>query len=81
METVDLLREKEGEETLDQDELQTLKDASILQRAFSDRKRKHVLFATSTDEGKQTYYNPLCIDLRTTSISTISEREGKCSSR
>lgn len=51
METVDLLRQKE-EEILDQDELQTLKDASILQQAFIDRKRKHVLFATSTDEGK-----------------------------
>ena len=65
METVDLLRQKEGEEILDQDELQTLKDASILQQAFSDRKRKHVLFATSTDEGKlacQAYHSMFCID-------------------
>jgi len=52
METVDLLRQKEGEEILDQDELQTLKDASILDQTFNDRKRKHVVFATSTDEGK-----------------------------
>ena len=52
METVDLLRQKEGEEILDQDELQTLKDASILRQAFRDRKQNHVLFATSTDEGK-----------------------------
>jgi hypothetical protein len=60
METVDLLRQKEGEEILDQDELQTLKDVSILQQAFKDRKRKHVLFATSIDEGKlarQTYHS------------------------
>jgi hypothetical protein len=52
METVDLLGQEEREEIIDQDELQTLKDASILQQAFSDQKRKHVLFATSTDEGK-----------------------------
>lgn len=65
METVDLLRQKEGEEILDQDELQTLKDASILHQASIDRKRKHVLFATSTDEGKpacQTYDNLFYID-------------------
>jgi U3 small nucleolar RNA-associated protein 11 len=51
METIDLLRQEEGEEILDHDELQTLKDASILQQAFRDRKRKHFLFATSIDEG------------------------------
>jgi len=65
METVDLLRQNEGEEILDQDELQTLKDASIMQQAFSDQKRKHVLFATSIDEGElacQTYHRLFCID-------------------
>ena len=65
METVDLLRQKEGEEILDQDDLQTLKDASILQQAIRDRKRKHVLFAASTEEGKlacQTYHSLSCID-------------------
>ena len=65
METVDLLRQEEGEEILDEDELKTLKDARILQQAIGDRKRKHVLFATSTDEGIlacQTYRNLLCID-------------------
>lgn len=65
METVDLLRQNEGEEILDQDELQTLKDASILRQDFSDRKRKHVLFAAGADEGKlacQTYHGLFCID-------------------
>jgi hypothetical protein len=66
METVDLLSQKEGEEILNQDELQTLKDASILQQAFRDQKQKrHVLFATSTDEGKltcQTYHSLFYID-------------------
>lgn len=65
MATVDLLRQKEGDEILNQDELQTLKDASILQQAFRDQKRKHFLFATSTDEGKpacQTYHSLFCID-------------------
>jgi len=50
METVDLSRQEEGEEILDHDELQTLKDARILQQVFRDRKRKHFLFATSIDE-------------------------------
>ena len=65
METADLLRQKEREEILDEDELQTLKDASILQQGFSDRNRKHVLFATSTDEGKlacRTYHSLFCTD-------------------
>ena len=52
METADLLRQKEGEGKLDEDELNTLKDASILQQTFHDRKQKHLLFATSIDEGK-----------------------------
>ena len=52
METVDLFRQGEGEEILDQAELQILKDASVLQQAFSDGKRKHLLFASSTDEGR-----------------------------
>ena len=58
METVDLLGQKEGEEILDQDKFQTLKEASILQQDFSNRRRKHVLFAAGADEGKlpcQTY--------------------------
>ena len=84
METVDLLRQKDEEEILDQDELQTLKAASVLQQAFNDRKRKHVLFATSTDEGKlacQTYHDCLfCIDLCTASVSNVPERKGKGSS-
>lgn len=65
METVDLLRQEEGEEVYDQDELQTLKDAGILQQASRDRKRKHVLFATSTHEGKlacQIYHRSYYID-------------------
>lgn len=64
METVDLLRQEEGEEILDHDELQTLKDASILQQTFRERKRKHFLFATSTDEGNRhvKHISLFCID-------------------
>jgi U3 small nucleolar RNA-associated protein 11 len=55
METVDLLREEEQKEILGQDDLQALKDASIFQQASHGRKQKHVLFATSTDEGELAY--------------------------
>lgn len=48
METVDLLGQ---DGNLDQDELQTLKDASLLQQSSRDRRRKHILFAGSSDEG------------------------------
>ncbi|KAF8807791.1 u3 small nucleolar RNA-associated protein 11 [Phlegmacium glaucopus] len=50
METVDLSRQEEGDGRFDQDELKILKDASILQQDSRDRKRRHVLFAGSTDE-------------------------------
>jgi len=53
METVDLLGQEEGGGKLDQDELQTLKDASILQQGSRDRKRKHILFAGSTDDASR----------------------------
>lgn len=78
METVDLLRQKEGEEILDPDELQTLKDASILQQASSDQKQKHVFFATSTDEGKLACQNiSVCSALTFERLASRLSQKGK----
>jgi len=80
METVGLLRQEEGNGRLDQDELQILKDASILQRGSRDRKRRHVLFAGNTDEGKllcQIYYCLYGIDFKCPAFRLSEEGKGK----